>query len=91
MSTAQEYQDKIVKKASEDNNFRAQLMSDPTAAIGAELKVEMPKELIVKVHEDSQNTVNLVLPPRLQLNEEELEGVAGGIPVNYPDPYAGWD
>ncbi len=67
-----------MSKASEDDAFRASLMNDPASAISTELGVEVPEDLTVRVHQDSQSEVNLVLPPKQQLSGEELGGIAGG-------------
>ncbi len=78
MTTGKEYHDQILAKASEDDDFRASLLEDPVAAVSSELNVDLPDELTINVHEDGQNVVNLVLPPKKRLAEDELAQVAGG-------------
>ncbi len=87
MTTAKDFQERIIQRASEDDEFRARLMSDPTAAVGEELNVELPEELIVRVHEDGQDSVNLVLPPKQQLDEEDLDAISGGTVPGEEQPW----
>ena len=78
MDTPKEMRMKIVGKAAEDADFRTRLLSDPKGAIGQELGVTMPASLSVEVHEESDATAHLVLPPDSKLNEGDLQAVAGG-------------
>ena len=78
MTTATEMKTKILSKADEDNDFRARLIADPSAAISAETGVTIPEGFNVVVHEDSATTAHLVLPPSPALTEAELAKVAGG-------------
>ena len=77
MTTATELKNRILSKASEDNDFRARLIADPKAVISAETGQTIPEGFDVVVHEDSATTAHLVLPPSPQLTEAELENVAG--------------
>lgn len=77
MQTAEDMQRKLLARAAEDMDFRAQLVSDPKAAIRAELDVDIPEEVSVHVHESDFNTMHLSLPPG-QLDEEQLEAIAAG-------------
>ena len=78
MKTPIQMRDQIVGKASEDAEFRAQLLSDPKAALEQELRVSIPASMSVQVHEDSGTTAHLVLPPDSKLSESELQMAAGG-------------
>ena len=78
MKTPIQMRDQIVGKASEDAEFRAQLLSDPKAALEQELHVSIPASMSVQVHEDSGTTAHLVLPPDSKLSESELQMAAGG-------------
>lgn len=84
---------RIINKAVEDADFRAQLLADPRSAISAELGQPIPEGFTIHVHEESATTVHLTLPVSDQLAEEELAAVAGGegegLPwdwVNYGSP-----
>ena len=78
MQTPDEMRTQIVDKAEADAGFRAQLIQDPKATIGTELGVTIPESLAIKVHEETGETVHLVLPPASQLSEGDLQAVAGG-------------
>ncbi len=78
MTASSEYQNQILKKASENDEFRSQLMSDPSKTIGSELNIEMPESLTIQVHEDGPNVVNLVLPPKVELGDAEMQEIAAG-------------
>ena len=78
METPEAMRTRIVGKAAEDADFRARLVSDPKEAIGQELGISMPESLSVQVHEESAETVHLVLPPESKLSEGDLQAVAGG-------------
>ena len=78
METAEELRAKVVRKAAEDAEFRARLLSDPKAAIGQELGVTIPASMSIEVHEESGTTAHLVLPPASKLNSQELAGVSAG-------------
>ena len=78
METAKELRAKVVGKAAKDADFRAQLLSDPKAAIGQELGVTIPASMSIEVHEEGGGTAHLVLPPASKLNAQELAGVSAG-------------
>ena len=78
METPNEMRAKVVGKATGDANFRAWLLRDPKAAIGAELGVSVPNSLTIEVHEDGADSAHLVLPPATRLSEPDLRAVAGG-------------
>ncbi len=52
----------IVKKAEEDAEFKKKLLKDPKAAIEEASGKKLPKELKVHVHEQTEDSVHLVLP-----------------------------
>lgn len=74
----------IVTKAAKDEEFRKRLLSDAKSTIEKEFKLEFPKDIVVKVHQDSPKVINIVLPAPLEvtsdrtLSTQELEKVAGG-------------
>ena len=80
MQTAHEMRTRIIDKAVNDQDYRARLLSDPGAAVGAELGVTIPQSLSIQVHEEDAASVHLVLPPASHLTEPDLGVVAGGFP-----------
>ena len=85
MKTTQEMEKAIIDKASEDADFRAQLLSNPKDAIHQAVGVPVPEGLTIKVHEGDSMTAHLVLPPNSKLSSADLSAVAGGDhPEGYP-------
>ena len=78
MQSPNEMRTKILGKAAQDAAFRVRLLSDPKGAIEHELGVTIPASLSVEVHEESDATAHLVLPPGSKLSEGDLRAVAGG-------------
>ena len=77
MTTATEMRDRVLSRADEDGDFRAALISDPKAAIAAEIGQTLPDGFDLVVHEDSATTAHLVLPPSPALTDADLEAVTG--------------
>lgn len=85
-----ELEEMIVKKSLQDEDFKKLLLTNPHEAI-AQLNVEIPKEMEIKILEETANTSYLVLPyiPE-ELSDDALDLVAGGsaCSCNYrPFPY----
>ena len=68
----------LIAKASEDDTFRSQLLSDPKPTIETELGITIPEQMTVQVHENSAQTVHLVLSPPTHLSDAELQATSGG-------------
>lgn len=72
---------KVQRTAVTDEEFRAELLADPTAAIGKLIGQELPENFKIKVIEnDPQYAATFVLPPMIddELSDDELSAVAGG-------------
>ena len=82
-TTMSEMKAHIMKRATEDGEFRAKLIADPRPVISAELGVSIPEGFKVQVHEDSTTAAHLVLPMTDRLTEEELAEIAAGVDVNW--------
>ena len=78
MKTSMDMQSQIIARASEDDAFRASLLSDPKSAIEKELGLTIPDGYTIEVHEEDGTSSHLVLPPSGRLSETELAAVAGG-------------
>ena len=83
MKTAQDMEKTVLDKASEDADFRARLLRDPTDAIQQAVGVTVPDGFTIKVHEADSTTAHLVLPPTGKLSEADLSTVAGGDHKRY--------
>ena len=77
-----ELEERIILKALKDSTFREQLLNDPKGAIGQELGIALPDHLSVKIVEEKENEVYLVIPAKADQQDEltpaELESVSGG-------------
>ena len=73
---------KAIARAWADPNYKTRLMNAPHAAL-AEVGLEVPSGLTVKVVENTADTQHLVLPVKPaeagEVSLEELEKIAGGV------------
>jgi hypothetical protein len=80
----QEFQNQLIAKALSDENFRAELISDPKAVVEKEMGklkegAKLPAGLEVKLIEQPADTLYLILPTMSgELSDEALDEVAGG-------------
>lgn len=75
---------KIIAKAWNDDQFRAQLIDDPRAVLTS-MGIESPPEVKIVVHEDTADTVNFVIPSapsEAELSESDLDSIAAGAGAN---------
>ena len=79
IQSGDEMRARLTEKAFTDADFRQKLVSDPKGTIAAEFGVEVPDNINVEVHECDMNTLHLALPPKAELDEEQLEMVAAGL------------
>ena len=82
-ATMSEMKAHVMKRATEDDEFRAKLLADPKSVISAELGVSIPERFTIQVHEDDATSAHVVLPMSDQLTEEELAEIAAGVDVNW--------
>ena len=73
----------LVQRSMEDEDFRQRLLDDPKAAVEQELATQLPEDVEVRVVEESQQTIYLVLPSASplgqgEISDQDLEQVAGG-------------
>ena len=82
--TTYELNELVAKRASEKEEFRAALLSDPKKALESEFTVVIPDSLQIVVHQETKNTLHLIVPERdtLELSDDQLEQVAGGVVAN---------
>ena len=80
MSIRNELVDRIVERAWKDEAFKENLLKDPKGTL-LKLNPNLPADLNIQVHEESANTLHLVLPKdpsKTELSDKELDAVAGG-------------
>lgn len=72
----------VLTKAKSDAAFKAQLLSNPAAAVRQVTGASLPSSLRLHIHENSASVIHLVLPiaemPEGELSDLELDQVAGG-------------
>lgn len=81
--TRQSIEQEVRVKSLKDAGFRQRLLANPKSAIEAELGLNIPENLEIKVLEESVNLLVLTIPPALpetanDISEEQLEAIAGG-------------
>ena len=67
---------RLVQKAWNDAEFRKELVADPKAAMQAELGIQFADNVNVVVHEETADTIHLVVPtmPDMGGMDAEVEG-----------------
>ena len=82
MDARQEFEAKIINRATTDSAFRALLLEDPLGAIQTISGPPPPPNLEIFVHEERATSIHLVLPDKGRLAEEDLTFAGAG---EYPD------
>jgi len=74
---------RAVARAWRDEAFKKRLLAEPAAA-AREVGLEIPAGLELRVVENSDRVVHLILPTPLsdELSAEELGAVAGGVSIH---------
>ncbi len=78
MNSYQDVKDRLVRRAAEDEGFRARFVADPKSAVQEELGAEVPDDLEIKVHEDGDGVAHFVLPPSPRVGEQSLDQITAG-------------
>lgn len=75
----QEVEEKLIKKAWGDSEFKKQLLNDPKAVIEKEMGKALPENFVVKVVEETANTAYIRIPRNPEeLSDTEMDNVSGG-------------
>ncbi|MBO9540562.1 NHLP leader peptide family RiPP precursor [bacterium] len=80
-ATRSQIESHMIARAWEDETFKAELMASPRTVLEKELGFKLPDGLNIKVFDESDNSLYLVIPrnPHAEeLSDLELEAVAGG-------------
>lgn len=59
-----DFEEKLIIKALEDANFKQKLIKNPRAVIAYELGTQLPANIEVKVLEETEHILYIVLPLR---------------------------
>ncbi|MFZ5352249.1 MAG: NHLP leader peptide family RiPP precursor [Bacillota bacterium] len=62
MAKRNEIQEKLIKKAWEDAEFKKELMANPKAAIEKVMQITLPADIKIEVVEETESKMFLVLP-----------------------------
>ena len=80
-----EFERRLIQRSLEDETFRQRLLDEPKAAVEQELGKRLPESTEVRVLQESQDTIYLVLPTSRaalaqgsELSDQDLEQVSGG-------------
>ena len=85
ITTRKQLEELLIRKASEDQTFRQELLANPKRTLSKEFGIQVQGDLKITVLEESADNLFLVLPVRPaaagtgELAEHELDEVAGGI------------
>ena len=91
--TRKDFEMRLIAKAWTDEAFRQQLLSNPKAVVEQEFGEQLPEGINVEIIQEPANTLYIVLPAMPEsggseeLNDEELEAVAGGMCTVYGAPF----
>jgi hypothetical protein len=77
---------KLITRAWKDEAFARELRSNPKAVVEREMGMKLGDDVEIKVLEETQKTMYLVLPekpqaPQGELSDEQLAAAAGGIHI----------
>ncbi len=73
--------DQLTKKAHQNPEFKKNLLSNPKEKIEEELGLKLSENVKVKIHENTTDIINVILPmdlSTLEISEEFLEKISGG-------------
>lgn len=90
MKTESQLRAEIVSKASTDDDFRRLLLSNPARAARECFGVDVPADIQLHVHEDSESERHIVLPSTGLMSEKELQEISAGVPAWYPSDPDEW-
>lgn len=74
---------KLIERAKKDPEFRKKLLADPKKVIEAELGRSLPDHVKIRALQETPNELYLVIPAVPQESGRALEGISGGIGVDF--------
>ena len=69
----------IIDRIASDPSFRSALLNDPHAALAGLSGMQIPESVNITIHEESPADIHLVIPTEMNLSDEDLDLVAGGL------------
>lgn len=64
----------FTRRAWQDEAFRDELLRDPRAVVERELGIRLPEDLKLSVHEETQDEIHFILPPRPAALKDAVTG-----------------
>ena len=77
----------IAMKAAEDDDFRVRLIADPRTTVEAETGLRFPHDYRIHVHEETATAAHVVLPPKPELTQQQLDSIAGAGAQTWKEPW----
>ena len=74
-----EHREVLSERLSTDHEFRERLINNPRETINEIFGVTLPSHLTVKVVEDTDEKIHIIVPPKTKLDDAELDEIAGGV------------
>ena len=70
--------ERLLSRAAQDGEYRARLLADPKDAIEQEFGVTLAEGHAIHVHQETDTSTHLVLPPKSRFSAEEREAARTG-------------
>jgi hypothetical protein len=78
IQTREEFEEMILKKADDDDNFSKAIVDNPKAALNDFLGISVPEKIKLFVHQEKNDEFHIILPEKIELTDKELDNVSGG-------------
>ena len=75
-------EEKLIRKAMKDEDFRNKLQSDPKSAVEELFGAKFPHSLNIHVNSETPTDIYITLPASEELSKEELSAVSGGWDID---------
>lgn len=69
----------LINKSEKDDQLRSRLLVNPKETIERELKIKLPDDHEICIHEKAKNISHFVIPPKCQASQEEREAARTGM------------
>jgi len=69
----------IQERALRDDRFRQSLLTDPRGTLEREFGAKLPDGMVVHVHEETDDTIHLVLPSRSSGDDPDLGDLGDAV------------
>jgi hypothetical protein len=80
----------IIKRSWKDEKFKEALIKDPKGTLKSEYGIVIPEGIQLDVVEDTREKTTLILPAPMELSDEDMEAVVGGVSIGPCGYDCGW-